>query len=142
MMMGFLIACFAVDLSHGPGRTFPPICALWVVVIPLCDCVSLMIRRSSSGVSMFAADRHHLHHYLLDHGLTVDQATAASAAANLICAAVGVLGWKLDVPQPVMFAGFVTLFISYHLYMERVYRAMQQREPACGSPGASEIPLS
>ncbi len=49
MVMGFLVATFAVDLSHGAGRTFPPICALWVVVIPLCDCVSLMIRRKTSG---------------------------------------------------------------------------------------------
>lgn len=122
MLMGFLLATFAVDLTHGPGRTFAPICALWVVVIPLCDCVSLMIRRRMAGRSMFSADRQHLHHYLLLRGLTAVQATLVSAAATLVCAAIGVLGWKLNVPEPVMFAGFVSLFVGYHFYMARVFR--------------------
>ena len=122
MVMGFLIASFAVDLTQGPGRTFSPICALWVVVIPLCDCVSLMIRRKLAGNSMFAADRQHLHHYLLLRGLSVGQATMASATANVACAAIGVLGWKLNVAEPIMFAGFVALFVAYHFYMARVFR--------------------
>ena len=95
MVMGFLIASFAVDLTQGPGRTFSPICALWVVVIPLCDCVSLMIRRRLAGGSMFAADRQHLHHYLLVRGLSVGQATLVSAGATLVCAVIGLMGWKL-----------------------------------------------
>ena len=123
MAMGFLIATFAVDLTQGPGRTFSPICALWVVVIPLCDCVSLMIRRKLAGGSMFAADREHLHHHLRDRGLRVGQATMVSAAANTVCAAIGVTGWKMNVPEPVMFAGFVTFFITYHWYMSRIFRA-------------------
>ena len=51
MLIGFLLGWFALDLSAGNGaptdgiQTFPPICALWVIVIPLCDCVSLMLRR-------------------------------------------------------------------------------------------------
>ena len=140
MLMGFIIACFAVDLTQGPGRTFPPICALWVVVIPLCDCVSLMIRRKRSGRSMFAADRHHLHHYLLMRGLSVGQATMASAAANLVCASIGVLGWKLEVAEPVMFAGFVALFVSYHLHMSRVFRGPTENKSAPGHAN-SGVPL-
>lgn len=126
MVMGFLIATFAIDLSHGAGRTFSPICALWVVVIPLCDCVSLMIRRKLAGRSMFAADRYHFHHFLLERGFSVGQATMVSASANGVCAAIGVLGWKMSIPEPIMFAGFVALFIGYHWYMSRVSRAPQE----------------
>ena len=125
MVMGFIIAWFAVDLSQGDGRTLSPICALWVVVLPLCDCVSLMIRRRLSGGSMFAADRHHLHHYLLMRGASVGQATMVSAAGNLVCAAIGIIGWKLRVPEPIMFAGFVALFIFYHIHMTRAFRTAQ-----------------
>ena len=141
MMLGFVIAWFAVDITQGPGRTFSPICALWVVVIPLCDCVSLMIRRRLAGGSMFVADRQHLHHYLLTRGLSVGQATMTSVAVNLACAAIGVLGWKLRVPEPVMFAGFVTLFIGYHLHMTRAFRASQERK---SSPEATnrELPAN
>ncbi len=122
MLVGLMIAWFAVDLSHGPSRSFSPICALWVVVLPLCDCVSLMIRRKRAGNSMFMADRQHLHHYLLNRRFSVGQATMISAAANAICATIGVVGWKLHVPEPVMFAGFVGLFVGFHLYMGRAFR--------------------
>ena len=125
MVMGFIIAWFAIDLSQGEGRTFSPICALWVVVLPLCDCVSLMIRRRLSGGSMFAADRHHLHHYFLMRGASVGQAAMVSTAGNLVCAAIGILGWILRVPEPIMFAGFVALFIFYHIHMTRAFRAAQ-----------------
>ncbi len=133
MMLGFFIAMFAVDLTQGAERTFPAICALWVVVIPLCDCVSLMIRRKRAGGSMFAADRCHWHHYLLGRGLSVGQATMTSAAANISCAIVGVAGWKLNVPEPVMFIGFVGLFVGYHLHMSRAFRGAQGPTVAAGT---------
>ena len=140
MVIGFLIGSFAVDLTQGTGRTFPPICALWVVVIPLCDCVSLMIRRRLAGRSMFAADRHHLHHYLLLRGLSVGQATMTSAAVNLVCATIGVLGWKLNVPEPVMFTVFAALFTGYHFHMAHFFRAPRDSRAANGS-AATGLPL-
>lgn len=140
MVLGFILAWFAVDLTHGTGRTFSPICALWVVVIPLCDCVSLMIRRRLAGGRIFGADRQHLHHYLLARGLSVGQATMTSATANLACAGIALIGWKMRVPEPVMFAGFVSLFIAYHFHMARVFCAPLDRKPAPES-AAAEMPL-
>ncbi|MCY7388755.1 MAG: hypothetical protein LH481_11950 [Burkholderiales bacterium] len=141
MVMGFIIAWFAVDLSQGDGRTFSPICALWVVVLPLSDCVSLMIRRRLSGGSMFAADRHHLHHYLLMRGASVGQATMISATANLVCAAIGIIGWQLRVPEQLMFVGFVALFISYHIHMTSAFRTAQYLALTSESSRA-EMPLN
>jgi UDP-GlcNAc:undecaprenyl-phosphate GlcNAc-1-phosphate transferase len=132
MLVGFLLGWFAIDLSAGNGsvtdgtRTFPPICALWVIVIPLCDCVSLMLRRRKAGRSMFVADRQHLHHYLLNHGLRVGQASAVTAALSVVTAAVGIAGWKLGVPEWVMFAGFVVFFVSYHRFMAHEFKTMPQ----------------
>jgi UDP-GlcNAc:undecaprenyl-phosphate/decaprenyl-phosphate GlcNAc-1-phosphate transferase len=132
MLLGFLIGWFAIELTTGNGaasngtKTFPPICALWVIVIPLCDCVSLMIRRKLAGRSMFVADRQHLHHYLLNCGLSAGKASAASAMASVICAIIGIAGWRLNVPEPIMFIGFVMLFVAYHIHMQRAFRTMPQ----------------
>jgi len=137
MLLGFLIGWFAIDLSAGNGlmansdhalKTFPAICALWVIVIPLCDCVSLMVRRKRAGHSMFMADRQHLHHYLLNRGLSVGQASVTSIAASAVCAVIGVGGWKLGVPEPIMFAAFVALFVAYHLHMQNAFNAMPQHD--------------
>jgi len=132
MLIGFLLGWFAIDLSAGNGsptdgmRTFPPICALWVIVIPLCDCVSLMLRRRKAGRSMFVADRQHLHHYLLNRGLRVGQASAVTAGLSVVAALIGIGGWKLGVPEWVMFAGFVLLFIGYHRFMGHAFKTMPQ----------------
>jgi UDP-GlcNAc:undecaprenyl-phosphate GlcNAc-1-phosphate transferase len=132
MLVGFLLGWFAIDLSAGNGtvsdgtRTFPPICALWVIVMPLCDCVSLMLRRRKAGRSMFVADRQHLHHYLLNRGLSVGQASAFTAGVSLVTAAVAIGGWKLDLPEWVMFVGFVALFVAYHRFMSREFKTMPQ----------------
>lgn len=122
MLLGLMIAWFAVDLTNGPGRRFPPICALWVVVIPLCDCVSLMARRRKAGRSAMAADREHLHHFLRGRGLSIPQTQAVIALASAAGAGFAVAGWKLGVPEPVFFAVFVTLFIGYHGFMGRAFR--------------------
>ena len=139
MLLGFLLAWFAIDLSSGISsglssdlmasknigvmtRTFPPICALWVLVIPLCDCVSLMLRRKKAGKSPFVADRQHLHHFLQARGLSVVQANLLILAASIVCAGIGVGGWKLGVPQPVLFAIFVALFVGYHKFMSDYFR--------------------
>lgn len=122
MLLGLLIAWFAVDLTIGPGRTFPPICALWVVVIPLCDCVSLMARRRKAGRSTTSPDRQHLHHYLRDRGLSVGQTQWAVTGACVVCAGIAVGGWKLGVPEPVFFGVFVALFVGYHRFMGRAFR--------------------
>ena len=132
MLIGFLLGWFAIDLSASNGaptdglKTFPPICALWVLVIPLCDCVSLMLRRRKAGRSMFVADRQHLHHYLLNRGLGVGQPSAVTAGLSVVAALIGIGGWKLSVPEWVMFAGFVVLFVGYHRFMGHAFKTMPQ----------------
>lgn len=121
MLLGFTLAWFAIDLTHGPGRTFPPICALWVIVIPLCDTVSLMARRLKLGNSPVQADRQHLHHLLQARGLSVKQTTWTLVFASIVAALVGVGGWVIDVPQPLMFFGFVVLFVGYHIAVKAAW---------------------
>ena len=121
MLLGLLIAWFAIDLTMGDGRTFPPICALWVVMVPLCDCVSLMARRRRAGRSALVADREHLHHYLRNRGLSVAATQWTIALANAVCALFAVVGWQHGMPEPVFFAAFVVLFVAYHVLMGRAF---------------------
>lgn len=138
MLLGLMIGWFAIDLTQGEGRTFPAICALWVVILPLCDCVSLMIRRKRAKGSMFVADRQHLHHYLLNRGLSVSQASSVAALLHSACAAVGVLAWMIQVPEWIMFAAFVVLFVAYHINMTNVFKSMPQGVPTTASGPDSE----
>ena len=121
-LLGFALAWFAIDLSQGSAaRTLPPIAALWVVLLPLADTVSLMARRRSRGKSPFHPDREHIHHFLLAHGFTVSGALLILVGVSVVFGAVGVIGWRVGVPQPVLFGVFFFGFFAYHYAIKRAW---------------------
>jgi UDP-GlcNAc:undecaprenyl-phosphate GlcNAc-1-phosphate transferase len=126
-LLGFALAWLAIDLTQGPGRTMPPIAALWVVLLPLADCVSLMARRRARGQSPFHPDREHIHHFLLAHGFSVSGALAMLVAAGFLFGAVGVLGWRAGVPEPALFWVFFFSFFAYHYAMKRAWARLYSR---------------
>jgi len=135
-LIGFGLAWLAIDLTQGEGRTFPPICALWVVLLPLVDCVSLMARRIAAGRSPFAADSQHIHHYLRARGLSHAQTLAVLTAASAAFGAVGFFGWRLGVPQDVLFWTFFFFYFAYHFWIQRAWRAVERPAHASSVPQA------
>jgi UDP-GlcNAc:undecaprenyl-phosphate GlcNAc-1-phosphate transferase len=130
LMIGFALAWYAVDLTQGPGRTFPPIAALWIVLLPLADCVSLMARRVAARRSPFDADRHHIHHYLLARGLGAGQTLAILVALSAAFGAVGYAGWRLGLPEAALFWPFFFAFFAYHAWIQRAWRRLEAGKAA------------
>ena len=126
LILGFALGWFAIDLTQGPGRTFSPIAALWVVLLPLADCVSLMTRRLRARRSPFVADRHHIHHYLLARGFTHRQTLGFLASISALCGATGYFGWKAGLPDPVLFWPFFFSYFAYHAWIQRAWRRLEQ----------------
>jgi len=138
LMIGFALGWFAIDLTQGSGRTLPPIAALWVLLLPLADCVSLMARRVRMGRSPFDGDRHHIHHYLLARGFTHNQALAILVAVSALFGAVGFVGWRLKVPEAALFWPFFFGFFAYHAWIQRAWRRLDTAGAAAPSPLALE----
>jgi UDP-GlcNAc:undecaprenyl-phosphate GlcNAc-1-phosphate transferase len=127
LMLGFALGWLAVDLTQGPGRTFPPIAALWVILLPLADCVSLMARRVREGRSPFSADRHHIHHYLQARGFSHGATLAFLVGLATCFGAVGYLGWKLAVPEALLFWTFFFGFFTYHFWIGREWKRIDAK---------------
>ncbi len=128
LMIGFALGWFAIDLTQGPGRTLPPIAALWVVLLPLADCVSLMKRRLRAGKSPFDGDRRHIHHYLLARGFSHNQALAILVGVSALFGAVGFTGWRLAVPEPALFWPFFFGFFAYDAWIQRAWRKLGEEK--------------
>ena len=122
LMIGFALGWFAIDLTQGEARTFPPIAALWVLLLPLTDCVSLMARRVKARQSPFLADRHHIHHYLLARGFSHTATLVTLVSLSAVFGAVGYFAWRLEVPEPYLFWPFFFGFFAYHAWIQRAWR--------------------
>ena len=113
MFLGFIILWFLVRLSQGPDAVLSPVSAGWIFGLPLVDTLSVMVRRVSQRRSPFDADRHHLHHKLLDAGFSVNQTVMAMGLIHAIFIAVGVISNTIPTLEPVFFWVFVGIVLIY-----------------------------
>ena len=127
MMLGFLVAWFAVELAQGPAIAFSPITAVWIMALPILDTVSLMLRRILKGRSPFAPDHDHLHHIFLQAGFSVQQTVALIMLFSLAFGVLGIEAWFYGVPEYVMFCGFMLLFLLYYFGTSNAWRLIQSR---------------
>jgi UDP-GlcNAc:undecaprenyl-phosphate GlcNAc-1-phosphate transferase len=68
--LGFLIACKTIAGSQ-KGTIFAALTApLFVLALPILDTALAILRRGLRGLPLFRADRRHIHHHLLDSGLS------------------------------------------------------------------------
>ena len=70
-MLGFAIAFICIECSQDINHAsyINPVTALWLVAIPLLDCIVVLISRILKGIMSFRPGRDHLHHKLLDLGI-------------------------------------------------------------------------
>jgi UDP-GlcNAc:undecaprenyl-phosphate GlcNAc-1-phosphate transferase len=91
LTIGFLLGCYGlVWTEQGTGLlgTLVPLLAL---VIPLTDLSLSIVRRSLRGQPIFSADRGHLHHKLLDRGLSVRRSALTLYAIAMVATAFPVM---------------------------------------------------
>jgi UDP-GlcNAc:undecaprenyl-phosphate GlcNAc-1-phosphate transferase len=76
MLIGLVVAAVAIDCSIKQEAAFVLAVPLAICAIPILDAGAALIRRVTTGQSVFAADRGHLHHALLLRGMSVGKTVA------------------------------------------------------------------
>lgn len=93
LLAGFLLGCFGLmwnqQASSIPAAMMPPL----ILGIPLLDLSLSIVRRFLKRKALFTADRMHVHHRLLDRGLTPRKAVLLLAGLGVIAAA---FAWSLN----------------------------------------------
>ena len=64
-LLGFWVAWCAIYSSQNPAYSVEPITMLWFVLIPLLDCLGLIVSRIMKGISISSPGRDHIHHKLM-----------------------------------------------------------------------------
>src|ERR1019366_2648844 len=70
LFIGFLLGCFGTLWSQKSATALGMMAPLIALAMPLLDTVLTIGRRLLRRQSLFTGDRAHIHHRLLDHGLT------------------------------------------------------------------------
>lgn len=73
-LLGFMLAALSIVGAMKTAAALAILVPLAVFGVPLIDAVQVVIRRRASGVPITQADKRHLHHTLLDKGLSQRQA--------------------------------------------------------------------
>jgi UDP-GlcNAc:undecaprenyl-phosphate/decaprenyl-phosphate GlcNAc-1-phosphate transferase len=127
MFLGFTAAWFMVRLSQGQTQAIAPVTALWLLAVPLCDAVAVILRRLISGRSPFEPDRGHLHHHLRDKGLSPAQTVAKVLMCSLALGLVGAFAQAYGLPDWLLFNGFLACFLCYFIWALRLSSFSRQR---------------
>lgn len=122
--LGLVIACFTFRLTQNPAHPVGPILALWLIPIPIMDCLVLMVRRLRSGRSPFAADRGHIHHLLRNAGYSPNYIALSLAGFSFSTGLAAAIALRLHVPHLLLALAFVLLCAGYYWLTSRHERAV------------------
>ncbi len=109
LCLGLVLGWFSIRLSQTVPPAIEPVAVIWIIAVPVIDAFALFIARSLRGLHPFEADRRHLHHRLLDAGLTPGQTTFAILALVSLMALIGLAGTYYHVPPVILFVLWVVL---------------------------------
>ena len=113
LCLGLLLGWFCIRLTQGGGAPLQPVTVIWIIALPVMDAFALFIARSIRGLHPFNADRRHLHHRLIDAGLSQGQTTLVMLAIIAVMAMTGFMAQVYDIPPVVLFGLWMVLFIIH-----------------------------
>lgn len=124
-LLGLVIAWASLRLSQNPAHPVTAILLPWLLVPPVVDAVALVLRRVAQGRSPFAADRNHMHHFMLDAGFGPSQIALALASVSMALGGLAALALRNDwVDHTALVLLYVAMTIVWFLLTWRRERAV------------------
>jgi UDP-GlcNAc:undecaprenyl-phosphate GlcNAc-1-phosphate transferase len=125
MLLGLTLCWLLIDMSQGAHRVLTPAAALWFLMVPIYDAVSMMLRRIMRKRSPFEADREHLHHIFLLAGFSVGESVTLMSGIAVIGVVIGLGGTYLGVHDLFMASLFMAGGCMYFWVIRRAWRVMR-----------------
>jgi UDP-GlcNAc:undecaprenyl-phosphate GlcNAc-1-phosphate transferase len=126
MFLGFVCAAMMIEMSHEHSKWF--LASMVMFALPILDTALAFARRYLNGRPLFSADRHHIHHQLMNRGLSVKQAVFVSYGLAIV---FGILGTSMLFMRTryaialylVIFAYLIVIALKMGMVHERVLKS-------------------
>jgi UDP-GlcNAc:undecaprenyl-phosphate GlcNAc-1-phosphate transferase len=84
-----------------------------------------MFRRAKKGKSMLKPDRHHLHNIFMRAGFSSRRSLVAILLLGCGYALIGIIGELYNIPEYMMFWGFLASLIVYTLVLQNIWTILR-----------------
>ncbi|WP_139905690.1 MraY family glycosyltransferase [Clostridium thermarum] len=95
-LLGFLLAAISIEGAIKSATIFSIIVPIFIIGIPIFDTLFAIVRRKINGKPIMQADRGHLHHRLLDMGLTQKQAVLVMYVISIVLSMLAIVSIQID----------------------------------------------
>ncbi len=113
-LLGLVIAWVCFRLTQTPGHPVNPVLTLWLLPIPVADCLVVSVRRMREGRSPFAAGHDHIHHIMQDAGFGPTRAALHMTWFSLLSGLLAAQAMRWDVPNLLLLVLFVLLCVGWY----------------------------
>lgn len=123
-LLGLAIAWVCFRLTQNPGHPVSPVLALWLLPVPVMDCLVLIVRRVREGRSPFSAGCDHIHHCMRDAGWGPMGICVVLGGFSLLCGLAAGQAMRLDIPNPLILLAWIGMAVSWYWLSLRRVRAL------------------
>jgi UDP-GlcNAc:undecaprenyl-phosphate GlcNAc-1-phosphate transferase len=140
MALGLVVGGIAVGLAGRPVDGAPsPIAIAWILALPVMDTVIVMLRRLALRRNPFKPDRLHLHHVLVDMGLSPGRATAVLLALAVLYGLYGLIASLTGLAEWILFASFLGVFVLHALFLLMAHRQLHDSPMKLAHPHTDSL---
>ena len=112
-LLGFLLSVISLQGAIKSAATFAIVVPILTLGLPIYDTLFAMIRRKLNGKPIMQGDRGHLHHRLLDLGLTQRQVVLVMYLMSACLGAISILAMCISTPRSYFLLTVIILFIVF-----------------------------
>jgi UDP-GlcNAc:undecaprenyl-phosphate GlcNAc-1-phosphate transferase len=123
-LLGLVIAWVAFRLTQNDSHPVNPVLALWLLPIPVMDCLVLIDRRLLERRSPFDAGHDHIHHLMADAGFRPMQVVGLLVVFSLATGFLAAQAMRMNVPNPLLLGLYLTLCLGWFLLTRKRERAV------------------
>ncbi|WP_374248640.1 MraY family glycosyltransferase [Thermomonas sp.] len=124
-LVGLVIAWVSFRLTQNPKHPVSPVLALWLLPVPVVDCLTLIVRRLQAGRSPFAPSPDHIHHIMRDAGFGPTRAALHLTWFSLLCGLLVALSMQMKLlPKPAFLVAYIGLCVGWYLLTRNRDRAV------------------
>jgi UDP-GlcNAc:undecaprenyl-phosphate GlcNAc-1-phosphate transferase len=82
--LGFSVGVLSIIVTQSSNPALSPVLPVLILGVPILDTFSVMVRRIIAGRPVFSPDRRHIHHRLLDLGLSLYEVVVIIYSAQIL----------------------------------------------------------